>query len=110
MVSRRIRAISWMLCGVLLLAGCEGTAMESSQEEMAVSHVEEVSMPDSAIEESQPATSEEKYLADERFDTEEPLEQYDVETQYAYTGMDMCDTGLQVPLSVWYSSSLSTNI
>ena len=52
MVSRRIRVISWMLCGVLLLAGCEGTAMESSQEEMAVSHVEEVSMPDSAIEES----------------------------------------------------------
>ncbi len=92
MVSRRIRAISWMLCGVILLAGCEGTEMESSQEETAVSHVEEVSMPDSVIEESQPVTSEENYLADEHFDTEEPLEQYDVETQYAYTGMDMCET------------------
>lgn len=92
MVSRRIRAISWMLCGVILLAGCEGTEMESSREETAASHREEVSMPDSAIEESLPAASNENYLADERFDTEEPLKEYDVETQYAYIGMDMCET------------------
>ena len=76
MVSRRIRAISWMLCSVILLAGCEGTEMESSQEEMTVSHMEEVSMPDSAIEESLPAASNENYLADERFDTEEPLKEW----------------------------------
>ena len=89
MVKLGKRALLWLFCILLLLTGCGAAPQDSIGDSMESS---QMGSEQEESDESVSASVTNNYLADQRFDTEEPLAAYDVQSQYAYTGVDLCES------------------